>query len=765
MARCYRHIVCALVAGISFLPASATALGLGPLQLHSALGQPLKADVELLDVQSSDLHNLKVRLSIRSFQDTVDTRADNFSYHLVSRNGHHFIQLVSTVPIREPMLDFMIDVQWPRGELKRELAIFLDPPNSVVDSSVRRAGHAKPSLAQSSAATRHSPTPKTERYTVRRGDTLWAIARRFRRHGVGIHQLMKAIHRANPDAFANSRLNSLLAGATLRIPLTDTGSSVAQSAPSNKSAAAEPRGSAMRPQVRLLPADTTAAAVATALLPGSSGGPPNGYVLNVAALGDPGAQFRVAQGESGHQILMARGPATARPPPRSPLSDMSSTKLDREQPANTTRTALASPPADGRPTLEAMTATTADKPSKQPSPPGAASTAPKQAAASSESAAPPAPPLSLHVADQAAAASGFDLVGLLIDLQRDPVGALRRFWLRPLVAPVTGGLLVVLLIAMMVWHRRRQTRARMSADQLAQMLADDTAVPGDAPGMPVSLPPSPIEVRHSRLERVDFLLAAGSFREAESLVRLALAEEPENAELGVKLLTVYYRANDRDRFVRVARVFRERLQGGDHADHYWQRVCQMGIEICPDEPLFGGNPETESSARPPTLAATVEPLQPPVSTDEAAVPPAATAQVIDFPAHQHGAGAQAVVAERASDSAQQDADLLRELRAAGAAGWRQPITDRSDHPANVGPTYRRETSVPDTQQFRALIRGDSEALLQAVGVTELLELKLELARASIDTHDAERARELLQQVLAQAPNAQQQQARQMLRQL
>ncbi len=780
MFRRRQYILFGLIGGLLLLPMSVQALGLGPLQLHSALGQRLKADVELLDVQSGDLGNLKVRLSIRSFQDSADTQAGNFSYQLVTRNGQHFIRLVSTVPIREPMLDFLVEVQWPQGELKRELAIFLDPPKSVVDSSVRHAV-TQPAAArqQPAAVAHHDSASKVRHYTVQRGDTLWAIARRFRQSGVSTRQLMVSIHKANPDAFGNRQLNSLLAGASLRIPLVGEGSPVARAAhhdqPSS-SGHARAEAAAVQPEVRLLPADTTA--MVTAALPGAgTTRQSNGYVLNVAALGNPGAGFRVAHGEAGREILSARGLAPTKRSGQSQLGVAGTPAMPQVAGGDdSVKSAETRPVATTAPDLEAMAATTSkpdtDRVTKQPPAPSAASPMSSRQATRDQAHAAAPSPLTLHLADRPAAGRGLDLVGLLIGFQNDPVATLRLLWLQPLVLQATGGLLALLLLMLVILHRRRLVRDRAAQERLTQLMAGDDAASAGRESLRVSLPPSPAAVRSSRLERVDFLLAAGSFREAENLVRLALAEDPGNPDLGVKLLTVYYRAGDRERFARIASVLHDRLHG-DRANRHWQLVRQMGETLCPDNPLFGSADNAVTAPiEPPAAVDSAQPAPSPsaAASDAGTVPakPVTKAEVIDFPVNppEPAAASRGAGGGNAVPPKHDDTELLQRLRDLHGLG--DDIGTEPDQAVVDPPEGAERAGNPatlDSEQFRYLMRKNSEALQQTMGLSEATALKLELARASLDMRDPIRARQLLEEVLANGPQPQQERARQLLRRL
>lgn len=71
-------------------------------------------------------------------------------------------------------------------------------------------------LALAPAAAFGQAGPKT--YEVKRGDTLFAIARQVRPEGVTVHQMVLALYRSNPDAFTAGNINQLRAGAMLQVP-------------------------------------------------------------------------------------------------------------------------------------------------------------------------------------------------------------------------------------------------------------------------------------------------------------------------------------------------------------------------------------------------------------------------------------------------------------------------------------------------------------------------------------------------------------------
>lgn len=77
-------------------------------------------------------------------------------------------------------------------------------------------------------------------YEVRRGDTLFEIARKTLHEGVNANQMLQAIYRANPSAFPGGNFDLLQPGQTLRIPDRQEVAAIdpKQAADSTRSAAA-----------------------------------------------------------------------------------------------------------------------------------------------------------------------------------------------------------------------------------------------------------------------------------------------------------------------------------------------------------------------------------------------------------------------------------------------------------------------------------------------------------------------------------------------
>ncbi len=108
------------------------ALGLGEISTNSALNQPLNAEIELVSTAPSELQNLTVRLAPDSvFEQVGISRTsvlDKLRFTPTVENGVPVIKVTSSEPIQEPFINFVIEVDWPKGKLLREYTVLLDPP-------------------------------------------------------------------------------------------------------------------------------------------------------------------------------------------------------------------------------------------------------------------------------------------------------------------------------------------------------------------------------------------------------------------------------------------------------------------------------------------------------------------------------------------------------------------------------------------------------------------------------------------------------------
>ncbi|NOQ90902.1 MAG: hypothetical protein GQ549_08145, partial [Gammaproteobacteria bacterium] len=275
-----RKLLCAAIAGALFLPLKGFTLGLGEIEVNSALNQKLNADIELLSATPEDTENIIVKLASRkefsrAGLDRPYLLSDlRFKSEVVDGVPHILVSTGS--PVREPFLNFLLEVDWPNGHLLREYTVLLDPPvfmtqaaSTASASSAQSAATGDSSFRPSTSTTNvvpvvtpsmsASPRPEASAlmpaarnepqvstpgvmqpavvpapvmyqqqttinqlpgsYRIKQGDTAWSLADTMRPDkSVSVEQMMIAMLRSNPESFINENVNGLKRGYILRIP-------------------------------------------------------------------------------------------------------------------------------------------------------------------------------------------------------------------------------------------------------------------------------------------------------------------------------------------------------------------------------------------------------------------------------------------------------------------------------------------------------------------------------------------------------------------
>ncbi|WP_308494584.1 FimV/HubP family polar landmark protein [Duganella rivi] len=232
------------------MAASANAAGLGKLTVLSALGQPLRAEIELTAVTPDEASALVAKLApaeaFRSANIDFNPALMSLRFEVEPRNGKQVIKVTSSQPINEPFVDMLLELNWTGGRMVREYTFLLDPPDlratqapqvtAPVDLGNRVAPSAAPAPAPAPAATPApaaaaaqparppvAPAAKTaaSEYTVKAGDNLTRIANQVKPVDVSLDLMLVALYRANPEAFSGNNMNRLKSGQILAVPDSD----------------------------------------------------------------------------------------------------------------------------------------------------------------------------------------------------------------------------------------------------------------------------------------------------------------------------------------------------------------------------------------------------------------------------------------------------------------------------------------------------------------------------------------------------------------
>ncbi|MDR2299595.1 MAG: hypothetical protein LBE30_14790 [Comamonas sp.] len=250
----------------------AWALALGRITVQSALGEPLRAEVEIPQLSATEAESLQAAVApaatFRAQGMEYTGTANSVRVKVQKRaNGSAVLQLSSSQPVNDPFVDLVIDANWASGKIQRNYTLLLDPPASrrpapapvtaaqapaetqprparpaVVERSAQVAPTPAVTAAQgrdlrndrdqdegSAKAARASrnkgqvaaaPARDNEADTVRvkTGDTAGRIASANKPAGVSLDQMLVAMLRSNPQAFVNGNINRMRSGAVIQLP-------------------------------------------------------------------------------------------------------------------------------------------------------------------------------------------------------------------------------------------------------------------------------------------------------------------------------------------------------------------------------------------------------------------------------------------------------------------------------------------------------------------------------------------------------------------
>lgn len=583
-----------LIAGLlgAFFTNAVFALGMGEIKLNSSLNEPLDAEIQLLNI--GDLSELEMLVGLGSREDFKAAGVERLFLLTdlrfkvdMSAPGNPVLRVTSRKPIREPYLDFLLELQWPSGRLLREYTLLLDLPVYATERASAKkikAASASPQPKPQQAPAAASPRPSSQvapsntnggEYRVAPGDTAWGIAKKIKPDNASIMQSLAAVKQSNPHAFINGNINLLKQGAVLRLP---SSADISQLSPqqvneqvdfSPESAIAEKKPS--QPQL-----DATSSTSTPSPAPVDGGGR-----LKLAVQDDDVEGASSANASGGGESDVSGGSSTRGTEKLENEFAIFQEELDKTQRENAELKARLSNMEEQIATMSRLVEINDDSLRAAQQVASQEQQVTEEKADSVEEAATQQADLETDTEKAQSAEDQTAETPVASDSDKDSSqkgqdatadkdgGFNLQYWIDLLLYPLIG-LLVVLLGIVLFFKNRKQDEEPEEELSLQTLVDKETADEDDLEEVLDEEDKQVLEETVSELDErelknleeleltegedvdpvgeADIYLSLGNYKQAENVLLDAINEEPDDAALRLKLLEVYVSSNELDKF-------------------------------------------------------------------------------------------------------------------------------------------------------------------------------------------------------------------------
>jgi len=220
---------------------NAYSLQLGKIIFKSNQNSPLDVSIQVNLSSEDKIDLLKPSIAPKENYDSQGierTKIHNdIVLSLISKKPNQAsLRLTSKIPVTEPFLDLLIQIESPGGKILKEYTVLLDPPSSPTP----RKKIEEKKLTKKEVALKNKPKKikkvETKKIVQKKaknkaakkrkiviaipGKTLFQIARENSVAGVTTEQIVISIFQLNPNAF-DGNLNGLIKGKALKLPLQE----------------------------------------------------------------------------------------------------------------------------------------------------------------------------------------------------------------------------------------------------------------------------------------------------------------------------------------------------------------------------------------------------------------------------------------------------------------------------------------------------------------------------------------------------------------
>ena len=630
-------LAAAAAALFGLIGSSALALSLGRITVQSALGEPLRAEIDVADINAEETASLKATIaSPEAFRaaglDYNPAMAGLLATLQRRADGRAYIRLSSERAINEPFVDMILEANWASGRIVRDYTMLFDPPSmrqatpavpspaqipaqspivkpATPAKAVAPASGLAPQAAEPSKSTGKVPARPvavkaasagagTSQVIVKTGDTASKIANSVKPPSVSLDQMLVAMLRANPAAFRDSNINRIKAGAAMTIPseeqaaatpageaaqiivaqskdFNDFRRKLASSAPTTQIAAGDRKSSG---SVQTRVEDKKPGTVA-----------PDKLTLSKGSIQAKPAEDLIAKERSAKEAASRAAEITKN------ISDLS--KLGAvTSAAGSAMPASAASAAKPGPALIATTTPVAATPAAS----ATVTTSPPPAQAASAAASAPIAPASRAASEPKAAASAQAKRPLVAPVRPPEPGLIDSLIENPLVPAGAVSLIAVLAGFGLYRSRQRKQAARGNDSSFLESRLQPDSFFGASGGQSVdtsdsavtgsSLMYSPSQLDAADdvdpVAEADVYLAYGRDLQAEEILKEALNVTPGRLAVHQKLLEIFAKRRDTQSFEEIARLASKVTEARGSE---WERICETGLSIDPANPLYLGN--------------------------------------------------------------------------------------------------------------------------------------------------------------------------------
>lgn len=621
------------IATALMLSSTASAVGLGGINVASALGQTLKADIVLVDISKNEISSLVVGLASPEAYKNSGLEypyGNKFKFKILSRpDGQPYIDVNSAQPVNDPFVSLLVQLTWPSGQLSREYTFLLDPPGyqpvqpapvhvqavppvvqestpipappepnivatsptvlsasateattvqkSAQETPAQQAGQTAPQAtlipAKMAAAMEVTKLPKNQEWLkVRRGDTMYKIAEKYKLADMNLDRMLVALYRVNADKFDGKNMNRIKSGKILRLPTEAEYSRVTQAEAMKEIHAQAADWNAYRQKLasaaQLRNESHSAQQVATGKISSS--------VADMAPIAKDSAKevLKLSRGEApGDGVVSGAGEQSTSDQASKNAAQEDAIAQAKTLKEDQARTALLEKNIQDMQRLEKLKV---------------------EAAALAQAPAAEKTAVSAVAPTPTVIAKAKPVTVTKAKVQVPEPSLLDQILAEPIY--LAGGAAALLALAGLGFlvYRRKQSPGEF-ADELPEDVSDiagriaSPVLPSPDTGdftvkvadTQIAEAPEPDIV--DPISEADLFLNFGRDVQAEEILKDALQNSPNNPLILLKLLGIYANRKDATSFSEYARKLQD---SGDEAA--WQQGVAMGRKLEPDNPMYGG---------------------------------------------------------------------------------------------------------------------------------------------------------------------------------